>query len=383
MRVWFSILILAGLAVSPADRGLAKEPVQLGAIFNLTGRQSVLDQPSWMGAQLALQEVNDAGGVLGRSLALPLADGQSEPALVAEQTQKLVDAHPGLTALFGLSDTDMALTAGEAAAQEHRLFLTTGATSPKLTEEVPEYLFLACFGDNVQAAAAAEYAFDELGARSVAVVYNSVWTYTRLLQGYFRERFEALGGKVVSVSTYYPNAMEKLPDGVKAADAIFLSSEEAPEGVKAVQLLRKAGFEVPILSGDGSDSPALWEAQPDLSQVYYTAHAWLSPENPNPKVKAFLEAYAAAHPGEEPTGFTALGFDAVHLLSDAIRKAGNADPDAVRQALATTSAFEGVTGTFRYPEGSRVPVKSVAIMKVEQGKTGLAEMVTPREVPSP
>jgi len=382
MRIWLSMILMA-IWVMPVERGLAEEPIQLGAVFNLSGRQSVLDEPSWKGAQLALQEVNAAGGMLGRSLEIPVVDGQSKAVLVAEQTQKLVETHPGVVALFGLSDTDMALTAGQVAAQEHRAFLTTGATSPKLTQEVPEYLFLACFGDNVQAAAAAEYAFDELDARTAAVIYDSERTYTLLLQGYFQEGFEALGGKVVSVTSYYPAAMENLTEGVKAADVIFLASEETQEGVKAVQLLRKAGFDVPILGGDGDDTPELWAAHPELSDVYYTAHAWLSPENSNPKVTAFLQAYAAAHPGEEPTSFTALGFDGVNLLVDAIRRAGSADPEAVRNALAGTTDFEGVTGTFSYPQGSRVPVKSVAIIKVEQGKTGLAKMVTPGNVPTP
>ena len=168
-------------------------PVRIGAIYNLTGDQSALDSPSLDGARLAVERINAHGGLLGRRVELLERDGQTSEANVRRAAASLVAY--GVSAIVGLSDTDQVLAAAPIAARAGVPFVTSGATSPRLTEQVPDWLFLACFGDNTQAAASAQYASDRLGARTAAVLYDKDMDYTRLLAKYFTRSLRAQGGQ--------------------------------------------------------------------------------------------------------------------------------------------------------------------------------------------
>jgi len=204
------------------DEARAPEPapVEIAAIYNQTGGQAQLDLASLDGARLAVAEANRDGGVLGRPVALITGDGGSDPARVAASAEAVIAAHPRVAAFMGLSDTDQVLAAAPVAAKAGRVFLTSGATSPKLPAAVPGYLFLACFGDNVQAAAAAEWAYGDREARKVAVLANGSMSYTRLLREYFVTRFTELGGRVVSEETYGPGGLEAAVQRLKRADTV-------------------------------------------------------------------------------------------------------------------------------------------------------------------
>lgn len=373
-------LFLAGCSLSPEDD---TAPITLGAVYNLSGGQAGLDVPSAHGAQLAIDEVNARGGVLGRPVELVLVDGETDPAILAAGTATLLAGHPDTSALFGLSDTDMVLAAAGEAAAAQRLFVTSGATSPRLPAQVPDYLYLACFGDNVQAAAAAEYAYNELQARSVAVLYRREDTYTELLQGYFTTRFSELGGAIVATAGYTtPDELAQAIATMPAADMVFFSA--APDDVIAgVSQMRAAGLTVPIVGGDGFDLGGVWNENPSLSGVYFTTHAFVDLATPDPAMATFIEAYAEAYPGEEAGAFAALGYDTARLLLAAIEQAGSAEPSAVLAALPAVGPFQGVTGDISYDNGSRIPDKSVAVLVVDSGQVALAAEITPSEVPAP
>ncbi len=373
-------LVLALLALCPA--GLAQEtaePVRLGAVFSLSGSQSSLDGPSWNGARLAAKEIGERGGVLRRPLELALVDGRSDAAVLRDATRREVtEGRP--VALLGLSDTDAVLAA--AAASEGLPFLTSGATSPRLPAQVPDVLFLACFGDNVQAAAAAEFAWDRLEARTAAILSDPGSEYSRLLAGYLGIRFTGLGGRVVATAEL-GQAAAAVTALAPAPDVVFLSSEPSGAG-QVVEALREAGYAGPIVGGDGLDTPLLVEQAGDASnRVWFTTHAFLEPATAAGSVREFLEAYRAEY-GEAPAdAFAALGYDAVHLLADAIGRAGSTEPAAILRALAATDGFRGVTGTIRYDAGARIPRKTVSIVAIEGGRRSLAAQWDPREVPPP
>ncbi len=283
-----------------------KAPIDIGAIYNLTGSQAGLDAPSARGAALAVDEANRAGGVLGRPVRLIVRDGGSRPGLIAERTREMLTEFPRIAALMGLSDTDMVIAAAPIAARAGRAFLTSGATSPKLPATVPDHLFLACFGDNVQAAAAAEWLRRDRGARTVSILYNPAMSYSDILRRYFETSFRALGGIVVSTEPYRPADLARSVRNLIAADAIFFAAgpDEAAEGVR---LLRAAGHAEPVIGGDGLDVAAFREPDAGLRNTYFTTHAYISPDNAEPRVQAFLKAYAAFDPGRTPDAFTALG----------------------------------------------------------------------------
>jgi len=383
--LWYFILVASLIMLGAIESSTANEPppVEIGALYNLSGSQAELDIPSSNGVLLAVDQVNRKGGVLGRPVRLVMVDGESKPAVIARKTGELLERILSMSAVMGLSDTDIVLAAAPVAARNRRLFLTSGATSPQLPSQVPEYLFLACFGDNVQAAAGAEWAYQNLSVRTAAILFNSSQSYTRLLQGYFQTRFQELGGRVISVESYTPDKMSqsirRLP---KAADLIFFSAmpEEAPRGV---ELLRQEGFSAPVLGGDAFDSEDLWQKHRELGNVFFTTHAYLGTDNPDPQVAAFRKAYVHAYPGSTPNAFAALGYDAARLVMAAVAEADSSDPDDIRRALSGIRRFQGVTGTISYPAGSRIPAKSVTILQVERGRSQLVGQLLPIRVPPP
>ncbi len=245
--------------------------------------------------------------------------------------------------------------------------MASGATSPRLPGQIPDYLFLACFGDNVQAAAAAEYAYETLGKTTVSVVYDSTDTYTRLLQQYFTLSFAELGGQVISRKAYAQGEMAAAIMETQAADFIFYAA--LPQDVlPGIQLFWQAGLYMPLIGGDSYDEPEVWQGQSQLGEMYFTTHAYLGVDNPNPDIQTFRQAYMKAYEGEEPNAFAALGYDAARLLIHAIERPDATRPETMRQALAGIQNFPGVTGTISFGPDSRIPGKAVTIMEVFTGK---------------
>ena len=380
--VVLGIVLLFGVQFAFASK--ESNVVLIGVIENLTGSQASLDAPSLNGVKLALKEVNDAGGVLGKEVKIEVRDGKSDPATLAVAAEELVRKH--VVAMTGLSDTTMVLAAAPAAQKAGIPFVTSGATAPTLPDEVGDCLFLEPFGDNVQAAAAAEFSYNDLGARTVWILYDKAMDYTLLLQKYFAERFKELGGKVVASDTYqtgdtdFRAQLTRLKALNPQPDILFISS--GPDDIGTiVKQVRELGINQPIVGGDGYDTPLLVQvAGPEYANnVYFTTHISFK----SPKAKEFVKKYKAMFGHEPENAFAALGYDAFNLIIDAIKRAGKADPKAVKEAIASTKGFEGVTGTINYPPGKRVPQKSTTIIEVKNGKFVFVKEVMPQKIPAP
>ncbi len=378
-----TILVFSLLAAA-CDRQVASNgDVILGGLFNIEGSQGQLDIPASRGARLAVDEINAAGGVLERQIQLVVEDGKSRPELVTEGAENILREHPAVSAFLGLSDTDMVRGAAQTAGKAGRLFLTPGATSPKLPSEVPQYLYLACFGDNAQAAAAAEFAFEKLGARSASILYDSTDSYTNLLQSYFRTRFIDLGGEIESAEAYSPSELSTPIGRLKQADIVFLSAHLPDHAVEAAGLLRATGFSMPIVGGAGFDAEETWAGEAAVRDVYFTTHVYLGSDASNDRVSAFRSAYESAYPGPPATAFAALGYDAVNLIAEAIRQADGSAPEDVLAGMVRIRDFDGVTGTISYPDGTQIPSKSVSIIGVDGGSYRLADERVPTQIPAP
>ena len=387
MKIGRNLLVATVLAfIAPSTTSgpaaAADQPVVIGAMFNLTGGQKDLGLPTSEGARLAVDLANADGGVLGRHVNMILVDGATQPETIARQARQFFQDEPAIAGLIGFSDTDMVLAAAPVAAEHGRVFITSGATSPLLPREVPDFLYLACFGDNVQAAAGAEWAYAELGARTVAVLFGEESTYTQLLHSYFEARFKELGGQVLAAQPY---RLEELSAKVRAlpkADLIYLAA--TPDHVPtAILELRKAGIAAPILGGDGLDIGAGWTSVEHADDIFFTTHAYVGADNPDPAVQQFRAAFAKMYGDKEPSAFTALGYDTARLLMAAIEAAGSTDPAAVRNAVAATKDFSGVTGVISFEAGSQIPRKSVTVMAVNGGKQSFRASVLPEKVPPP
>ena len=384
-RPFVAMALIIGLAGCSAE--VEQEPgIVLAAIYNLNGTQSHLDGPSSFGVRLAVDEANAAGGVNGLPVNLVVADGTTDEEVVFQRAESLFNHFPQVSAVIGLSDTDMVGAGAPIVADHGVMFVTSGATSPRLPTKAPGFLYLACFGDNIQAAAGAEFAWNTLSARKVAVLFNEDMSYTQLLHQYFGARFSELGGEVVNIQPYNEttlhNAVNRLANGeLGDADLIYLAAGPG-EVVQALAQLRRSGIDTPVLGGDGLDIGGSWQQLP-VSDVYFTTHAYLGDDNPDPQVVAFKAAYAAAYPDHQADAFSALGYDTARLVMQAIENAGSEEPMAVRDALGQIKNFEGITGTISYGPSQYVPTKSVSIIAINKGVQSLAQELMPQSVPAP
>ena len=288
---------------------------------------------------------------------------------------------------MGLSDTDMVLAAAPIAADAGRLFLTSGATSPLLVAQVPEYLFLACFTDNVQAAAAAEFSARQLNLSTAYILVDSGMDYSRLLGRYFGEAFVSFNGAVLEQGSFthgggdLPPAVEAL-GRVDPSPALLYLATGPDEAPRVVNAYRQADFQQPVFGSDSFDSPTLYGSGAPDGPIYFTTHTYLGPDASSERVRTFVSSYRKVY-NEEPTAFSALGYDTVHLLADVLARAAQPDPGSLREALASTQNYQGVTGTISYQNGRREPTKSVTIIQVENGQRTLAADLIPTNVPAP
>jgi len=401
LRAAAAVTVAAALAVGFTACGgaqivtqqMSPEPIHIGAIYNLTGSQASLDGPSLDGARLAVDRINASGGLLGRRVELLERDGQTDSALVRYDAENLVALK--VSAIIGLSDTDQVLAAAPVAARAGIPFVTSGATSPLLPAQVPDWLFLACFGDNTQAAAGAEYAADWLGARTAAILFDDDMDYTRLLAGYFAQSFSARGGTVVLRAAFHSGQrgiaklLAPLGDGdneagsaASAAPLLFVAAGPDDAG-PLVRKLRAAGYRQPIMGGDSYDSPELIEAAVATGGgVYFTTHAAFGLAHSTIGMRRFTTWYRSAYGRPPVNAFAGLGFDAVNLVAKAILQAQSTDPEKVRDALLETRGFDGVSGVLSYADRSLVPRKAVSVIVVGR-RAELAAEITPDFVPQP
>jgi branched-chain amino acid transport system substrate-binding protein len=386
------LLFLLGLSAHMlCGRALAEskaQPVKIGALYNLSGSQASLGQPSLNGAILATEQLNAHGGVLDRRVELISVDGETNPSLIVKATKELVHV-PGLSAITGLSDTTMVLAAAPVAEKARMVFLTSGATSPRVPLDFPKFYFMACFGDNTQAAAGAEYAFSTLGAKTAYLLFDETTDYTVLLAGYFKARYQQLGGQIVAEDTYRGGATDfsaqitKIKALATPPDMLYVSS--GPDEIGGlVKQLRDAGIDEPVFGGDGYDTPLLLQIAGDAANdVYFTTHALFDPAQATPRQKQFIQDYQAKFGTPPESSFAGLGYDAVNLLAAAIELVGSAKQKAIPDALEATQDFPGVTGDISFAPGVHIPEKQVTVVHVKDGVLTLAAILAPQEVPPP
>ena len=373
------VAVSAAIAVAPA---WAQDKIEIAALYNISsGGLASLDGPSLNGALLKAKMINESGGLLGgRMIEVTAIDTKNDTREAATAAQRAV-AIEGLSAGIGHSDSTFALASAPLFQTAGIPFVTSGATSPDLPAMVGSEMFLTPFGDDVQAYAMAEYAYNVMGLRNVAVWTDNAMDYTTGLSKYFKERFTALGGAIALEDIYMTSDQDfsalvarlQSTDGV---DGLFASSGPDTAGI-IVKQVREAGVDLPILAGDGFDTDLVMTVPgPAMANdVYFTTHAYVGLDTG--AADTFRTAYEAEYGIPPENAFAALGYDALGLVADAITRAGSSDPAAVTAALAETSDYEAVTGKIAFLDGSRVPSKPVAIMNVEGGEMSFLTTVTP------
>lgn len=379
-------VVVAALVFGLVGLAAGAGTIKIGVVMNLTGPWASIDGPAWNGIQLAVEQLNAAGGILGQKVEAICIDTKADEAETIAAITRLAEVEK-VAAILGYCDTHWVLTGAPIAAEYGIPFITPGATHPRIPERTGAWL--ACFGDNAQAAAMAEYAYKVLGLRKVAVWVDTACDFCVAVSAYFEDAWKHLGGEVVYEDYFETNWTDfsALVSRLKAyqdegkVDCVYPSAIPGNVGL-IVKQLREGGVILPILGEDGFDTPLLVEVGGLYAEgVLFATHVSL--DSPDPKVQEFVAAYTEKFGRRPENAFAALGYDAMMLVAEAIKVAGSADPAAIEEGLAQIKAFPGVTGTLTYPEGSKVPDKSVAILIVLGGKFRTLATFAPEYLPPP
>ncbi|MFL5777474.1 MAG: ABC transporter substrate-binding protein [Chloroflexota bacterium] len=378
----------ASAAASAAASSSLTGPIKIGGGFALTGGESALDLPAANGAKLAVKEINAAGGIGGSAKIDFVVHDSKYDMAVTTQTAKQFVEQDKVPLFVGYTDSDSVIASGPTFQSAKIPFITVGATSPKLPAQIGDMLFLACFGDNVQAAVGAEFAAKKFGMNA-AFMWDKGQEYTTLLGKYFKARFTELGGKIALEDSYESKATDfaaqitKIKALPTPPDFYYVAA--MPDNIGTlVKQFRDAGLTGPIVGGDGYDTPDLVKtAGPTTSNVFFTTHALMDAANGTEGIKKFMAAYKTEYGNDPENAFAALGYDTIYLLADALTRAGSTDSAAVKSALEATKDFAGITGKITFSADAHVPQKGVTVIDIEGGKLTNAGEVVPEKVPDP
>ena len=361
---------------TPDDR------VRLGAFMSLTGDTAQYGISALNGYRMAVEEANAAGGAGGRRVELVVQDTRSdavETEVVVGRLVREVKVH----ALLGEVVSSRSLVAARVAQREGVPMLTPSATSPEVTA-VGSYVFRSCYMDIFQGAAIAHFAAGQLGARRAAFLVDRDQRYSIELARIIRDEFIRHGGEVVAAQEYEEGAADfsvQLAEvGTAKPDVVFIPGYYLEAGLLARQA-RALGISVPLVGGDGWDSPRLYEIGGDaLAGSFYSSH--FSSEDPDPQVQRFVADYRRLFLGT-PDSFAATAYDAARVMIAAVARAPRLERAAIRDALAETRDFPGVTGTVTF-DADRNAVKSVVVVRIaNSGRLSVESHVSPEEVVPP
>jgi branched-chain amino acid transport system substrate-binding protein len=372
------LLVLAAFAALSLTPVLtrAAEPIKIGEYASLTGKEAGFGQTSHHGVVLALEEINAAGGVLGRPLELAYEDNQTKSGESATAVKKLI-SRDKVVALIGEVSSGRSLEAAPIAQKAKIPMIAPAATNPKVTE-VGNYIFRVCFIDPFQGTVMAKFAKTDLKAKKVAILSSVSNAYSLGLAKFFKETFVAGGGEIATEKNFSEGDKDFRAQltAVKSsgADAIFVPSYYTEAALIARQA-RDLGITVPIFGGDGwEDEQLLSIGGEALNGCYYSTH--FSAENTDPAVAKFVAKYKARWDNEVPGAFSALGYDAVYVLADAIKRAGTTDGPKLRDALAATKNFPGASGVTTLDK-NRNASKAATIIAIKNGKQEFFKTVAP------
>ena len=369
-------VILAALLFLPACKP-AKPSVKIGINAELTGEMPAVGASSRQAAELFAEQVNAAGGIALGSDKLPIelvvADNSTKADQAAAAAQRLISQNNVLV-MVGPNASSCAIPAAEIADSLGCLMISPWSTNPKTTVDsatgkAKKNVFRACFTDRFESPVLASFATRKLGAKTAAVLYDMSSEAPASQAALFKESFEKAGGKVTAYETYttgdrdFSAQLTKVREA--APDIIYLPAPYNDTPLIAAQA-RQLGIKAPFLGSDAWSSPDIikLDTGKNLEGSYFCNH--YSTEAASPKAKQFIADYTARY-GNAPDDVAALTYDAMVLASQSISSAGKVDRTAVRDAMAATRTFDGVTGQFVYPEGAREPMKSAVIMQIKDG----------------
>lgn len=376
------ILVLSLVSGCSSNEEDASNKIRVGLNYELTGDAATYGQGLVEGIELAFEEINSNGGVLGKEIEIVKIDNKSEATEAANVSTRL-STREDVVVLLGPATSGNTKAAIPAAMENEIPLISASATADDVTVDsngnVKEYIFKTCFNDSFQGVMMAKFAFEDLNLTNGAVLADSTSDYAQGLSKAFQETFKDLGGNVLAVEAYQSGDTDykAVLTTLKGLDPEFLFIPGYYEELGLIiRQARELGLNIPILGGDGYESPKLVEIAgvEALNDIYYSSH--YSPQDDSEKVVDFKNNFKAKY-DKDPDAFNALGYDAAYLFADALERANEVDTEKLKEALESTDGFEGVTGVLSIDENHN-PVKSVTILKIDNGETTFVKKLDPK-----
>lgn len=374
--VFIILLMILSLGIAGCSKNDSSQ-IKIGVIAELTGDVPAVGASCKNAAEMAVAEVNDAGGIqLGDKkykINLIIEDNAGKADQSASAAQKLITQQK-VTAIIGPNASRYVLPAAEISESSKVVLITPWSTAPKATLDSKtnaskKYVFRACFIDPFQGRVVAKFVLDNLKLKKAAVLYDVASEYNKGIAEFFKEVYEQNGGKVVAFETYTTNDKDFSSQLTKikqaAPDIIFLPNYYSEVPLQ-IQQAKRLGITVPFIGSDSWGSEELIKlCGADCNDYYFSTH--YAADASTDATKKFIAGYKAKY-GKTPDDVAALTYDSFGLLFQALKTAGKNDRQAVRDALAKIPLYDGVTGNMQFKEGCGDPVKSAVILKIKDGK---------------
>ena len=370
-----SMLLLAGC--NAQDSSDSKEDtLKIGASFALTGDVAVYGKAANNGAQLAIKEFNEKGGVLDMQVEYLVEDNKGDQIEATNAFNKLVDKEK-VVAFIGSDISSTSEAIAQLAAEINLPMITPTGTKAEITQ-AGNNVFRACYIDPYQGRIVADFAAKELNGKTASILMDNGEDYSKGVAEEFAKVFESHGGTILSTESYTSQDKDYKPLLLNIKenepDILLISDYYGPLSLIAQQI-QEVGIESTLVGPDGWDGVlSLIENDPSvLEGAYFINH--YSPDDEDPVVQSFITAYRDEY-GEEPNAFAALGYDAAVIMLNAIEDAGSTDSGAIIASV-QSSETKGATGTITFG-ADRNPVKSVAIIQILDGENTMLKKMDPQ-----
>lgn len=388
-----SIIIVSLLLVSCGNQANSPQadqgPILIGGVLNTTGIQAPLDEPGIRGAELAVEEINKQGGILGRKVEFVNTDGQSDPKIVEKAAEALVAK--GAVALIAPCDFDFGSPVSKVAQRAGLVAISTCASSPLYSSTVlGDKQFTLSMWNTTMGAAAAEYAYKDRGWKTVYVVTDDFISYTTSLSQYFIEHFKSLGGTVIAEDHYtqgngdFSQQLARIQALGNKPDFLYVSSY-MPDLNMIVHTLRDGGVNLPIMGGDSYDDPGFFKALGPTygNDIIFVTHSWMGSEATQ-GMAHFLQLYQTKFGAPPDTSMVATGWDVMMVFAQAMQRAKTTDGAQVAKAMENTE-FTLLTGKLKWSAADKghEPDIEAALVQLQDGKASFIGWGKPENIPAP
>lgn len=371
--------VMSGCGGDKKNDAAAGDTIKVGASFELTGNVANYGKAILSGAKMAIDEVNEKGGVNGKKLTLVESDNKSEPSESGNSVTKLV-TQDKVVAIIGPATSGCVAASAPITTANKVPQIAPSATAPAITMDngkVRDYMFRACFIDPFQGQVMAQFADNTLKVKNVAILYDSSSDYSKGLADVFQKTLESKGGAVVAKEAF----LSKDLDFKAALTKIKATNPEAiyvpgyyEEVSKIIKQAREIGINVPLLGSDGWESPKLAEiaGKDALHDCYYVSA--FSAQDQDPSVQKFIKDYKVKYQ-KDPDIFAMQGYNAGLVLADALKRSNNATGEKLAKAIAETKDLPIASGKLTY-DANHNPIMSALIISLDGGTANLKEKIS-------